>query len=99
MRLLVLIIKLFYLYSNINFVGLWVVVNNVGILFFGMIEWQIVEEMRKVVDVNIWGMVFIIKVFLSQFKRIKGQVVNIVSCLGRVVFLGAIVYCIFKFGV
>lgn len=83
MRLLVLIIKLFYLYSNMNFVGLWVVINNVGILFFGMmIEWQIVEEMRKVVDVNIWGMVFIIKVFLLLVKRIKGCVVNIVSCLG-----------------
>lgn len=74
-------------------------VNNAGISFPGMIEWQTVEEMRKVVDVNIWGMVSITKAFLPLLKRTKGRVVNIASCLGRVAFPGAAAYCISKFGV
>lgn len=95
-----MIIKLLYSHSNMNFAGLWAVINNAGISFPGMmIEWQTVEEMRKVVDVNIWGMVSITKAFLPLLKRTKGRVVNIASCLGRVAFPGAAAYCISKFGV
>lgn len=95
-----MIIKLLYSHSNMNFAGLWAVINNAGISFPGMmIEWQTVEEMRKVVDVNIWGMVSITKAFLPLVKRTKGRVVNIASCLGRVAFPGAAAYCISKFGV
>ena len=74
-------------------------VNNAGISFPGIIEWQTVEEMRRVVDVNLWGMVSIIKEFLPLLKRTKGRVVNIASCLGRVAVPGAAAYCISKFGV
>ena len=37
--------------------GLWAVVNNAGIGPVGLIEWQTVEEMKHVLDVNLWGMV------------------------------------------
>ena len=94
-----MIIKLLYSYSNINFAGLWAVVNNAGISLPGVIEWQTVEEMRKVVDVNIWGVVAITKAFLPLLKRTKGRVVNIASCLGRVAVPGGAAYCISKFGV
>ena len=74
-------------------------VNNAGISFPGMIEWQTVEEMRRVVDVNVWGMVSVTKAFLPLLKRMKGRVVNIASCLGRVGIQGGAAYCISKFGV
>lgn len=98
MRLLVLIIRLLYSNNDI-FAGLWAVVNNAGILFPGLIEWQTVEEMTKVVDVNVWGMVSITKAFLPLLKGTKGRVVNVASCLGRVSFPGGAAYCISKFGV
>lgn len=98
MRLLVLILRL--LYSNdIIFAGLWAVVNNAGILYPGLIEWQTVEEMTKVVDVNVWGLVSITKAFLPLLKGTKGRVVNVASCLGRVSFPGGAAYCISKFSV
>ena len=98
MRLLVLTIRLLYSNNNI-FAGLWAVVNNAGISFPGFIEWQTVEEMTKVVDVNVWGMVSITKAFLPLLKQTKGRVVNVASCLGRVSFPGGAAYCISKFGV
>jgi len=33
--------------------GLWAVVNNAGIAYPGPIEWQTVEEMKRIVDVNV----------------------------------------------
>lgn len=74
-------------------------VNNAGISLPGMIEWQTVEEMKRVVDINLWGVVSITKAFLPLLKRTKGRVVNVASCLGRVVVPGAAAYCISKFGV
>lgn len=85
--------------SHDVFAGLWAVVNNAGISFPGMIEWQTVEEMKRVVDVNVWGMVSVTRAFLPLLRRTKGRVVNIASCLGRVAIRGAAAYCISKFSV
>ena len=74
-------------------------VNNAGISFPGNIEWQTVEEMKKVVDVNVWGMVSVTKAFLPLLKRTKGRVVNVASSLGRLAVPGGAAYCISKFGV
>ena len=65
-----------------------------------MIEWQTVEEMRKVVDVNIWGSgSHHQSIPAAAQKKPKGRVVNIASCLGRVAVPGGAAYCISKFGV
>ena len=79
--------------------GLWAVVNNAGIGFPGPIEWVTVEEMKKAVDVNLWGMVSVTKAFLPMLKRTKGRIVNVASTSGRVATPGAAAYCISKFGV
>ena len=83
----------------IFFAGLWAVVNNAGIGYPGLIEWQSVEEMKKTVDVNLWGMVSVTKAFLPLLKRTKGRVVNVASSSGRLSNPGAAAYCISKFGV
>ena len=65
----------------------------------GPIEWHTVEEMRKTVDVNLWGMVLVTKTFLPLLKRTKGRVINVASIAGRVACPGAVAYSISKFGV
>lgn len=44
-------------------VGFWVFVNNVGIDCFGDIEFCFMEFYRCVVDVNFFGMVYVMKIF------------------------------------
>lgn len=79
--------------------GLWAVVNNAGIGFSGLIEWQTVEEMKWTVDINLWGMVSVTKAFLPLLKSTKGRVVNVASAWGRVSIPGGACYSIAKYGV
>ena len=81
------------------FSGLWAVVNNAGVGFPGLIEWETVEGMKRTVDINLWGMVSITKAFLPLLKRTKGRVVNVASSWGRVAIPGVSAYSISKFGV
>ena len=87
-------IRLFLIIS-----GLWAVVNNAGIGRPGMIEWETVEQMKRTVDINLWGMVSVTKAFLPLLKRTKGRVVNVASTWGRVAVPGVSAYSISKFGV
>lgn len=65
----------------------------------GPFEWQTIEEMRRTVDVNLWGMVLVTKTFLPLLKRTKGRVINVASTAGRVASPCAMAYSISKFGV
>ncbi|KAL9952495.1 hypothetical protein ACROYT_G039762 [Oculina patagonica] len=85
--------------SNLPSQGLWAVVNNAGIANPGLIEWQTVEEMKRIVDVNLWGMVSVTKAFLPLLKQTKGRIVNVASSSGRVSTPGVAAYCISKYGV
>lgn len=79
--------------------SLWAVVNNAGIGYPGPVEWMTVEEMKRVVDVNLWGMVSMCKAFLPLLKKTEGRIVNVASTSGRLATPGAAAYCISKFGV
>ena len=79
--------------------GLWAIVNNAGIANPGFIEWVTVDEMKRVVDVNLWGTVSVTKAFLPLLKRSKGRVINVASSWGRVVIPSTAAYCISKYGV
>jgi len=57
------------------------------------------EEMKRIVYVNVWGMVSITKAFLPLLKRTKGRVLNVASSSGRVSTPGIAAYCISKYGV
>ena len=78
--------------------GLWAVVNNAGIGCPAPFEWETVEEMKRTVDVNLWGTVSVTKAFLPLLKRTKGRIVNVASVVGRVAFQDGSAYCISKFG-
>ena len=74
--------------------------NNAGIGPVGLIEWQTVEEMKQVLDVNLWGMVSVTKAFLPQLKKTKGRIVNVASTWGTIISLPSVTaYCISKHGV
>ena len=79
--------------------GLWAVVNNAGVGFSGLIEWETVKQMKRSVDINLWGMVSVTKAFLPLLKQTKGRVVNVASAWGRVSIPGGTAYSIAKYGV
>ena len=64
-----------------------------------MIEWSSFRDMKKVSDVNLWGMVAVTKTFLPLLKETQGRIVNIASIAGKFAPAGTMSYCISKFGV
>ena len=55
--------------------------------------------MKKVSDVNLWGMVTVTKIFLPLLKKSKGRIVNVSSICGRTAFPSVMSYSISKYGV
>ena len=58
------------------------VVNNAGIATHGPIEWQSIELMKKLFEINYWGTVRVVKVMLPLLKESKGRIINISSMGG-----------------
>ena len=48
-----------------------------------MIEWQPLESLKEIADVNLWGMICVTKTFLPLIKRARGRVINVGSILGE----------------
>ncbi len=78
-----------------------VLVNNAG-LAFGMeklIE-KPVEDIDKMIDVNVKGLIYITNLFVPQMVRKgSGTIVNVGSIAGREVYPGGNVYCATKHAV
>lgn len=75
------------------------VINNAGILTAGPLEFVPVDEVKKVFDVNVWGLLNVTQICLPYLRQTKGKVINISSIAGRTVtpFLGpynASKYCV-----
>lgn len=79
--------------------GLWGLVNNAGIsLPSGPNTWMRIEDFRKVMDVNLFGVIEITLNFLPMLMKSRGRLVNVASILGRNSFIGG-GYCLSKYGV
>lgn len=52
--------------------GLWGVVNNVGIDLYGDVEFLMLDLYWCVVDVNFFGIISVIKMFLFLIRKLKG---------------------------
>ncbi|XP_053393611.1 D-beta-hydroxybutyrate dehydrogenase, mitochondrial-like [Mercenaria mercenaria] len=63
--------------------GLWAVINNAGIEFAAEIEFATIEMMKRVAEVNFYGIVRVTKTFLPLLRKSKGRVVNVTSVKGR----------------
>jgi len=58
---------------------LWGLVNNACIVGAGPIEYVDVAEMRRVFEVNVFGLVEATQAFLPQLRQSKGRIVNMSS--------------------
>lgn len=73
--------------------------NNAGILFpVAPNEWLTKDDFRKVLEVNLLGMVDVTIKLLPLIRQTKGRIVNVSSIAGRVTLCGG-AYCLSKYGV
>ncbi|XP_069826529.1 17-beta-hydroxysteroid dehydrogenase type 6-like [Dendropsophus ebraccatus] len=79
--------------------GLWGLVNNAGILTpVTPNEWLKRDDFRRILDVNILGMIDVTINLLPLIRKSKGRIVNVSSIAGRLAFCSG-GYSISKFGV
>jgi short-subunit dehydrogenase len=75
-------------------------INNAGSTLVGMFENQSIDEMRWLVNINLWGVIYGTKAFLPMMlAQREGCIVNMSSVFGLVGFPTHSTYNITKFGV
>jgi len=74
-------------------------VNNAGLSLNGPLELVNYEKIKKLIDVNINGLLFVTKTFLSLIRANKGRLINISSGHGLVGVPDKSVYAASKFAV
>jgi len=80
--------------------GLHVLVNNAGLMLLGAVNGADTAEWRRMLDVNLWGLLVCTHAALPLIARSGGgDVVNVSSVAGRRADAGAAVYNMTKFGV
>lgn len=74
-------------------------VNNAGrSMPIGTSDWMQMEDFKKVLDVNLIGLIEVTLKFLPLVKKARGRVVNMSSVLGRLAIVGG-GYSVSKWGV
>jgi NADP-dependent 3-hydroxy acid dehydrogenase YdfG len=80
--------------------GLDILVNNAGVMLLGPVWGADTEEWRRMVDVNVLGLLYCTHAALPIMGESGGgHIVNVASTAGRIARLGAAVYNFTKFGV
>ena len=80
--------------------GLDVLVNNAGAMLLGPLEGADTDEWRRMVDVNVLGLLYCTHAALPLMReRGGGHIVNVSSVAGRHANFGSAVYNLTKFGV
>ncbi len=80
--------------------GLDVLVNNAGVMLLGPVDGADTEEWRRMLDVNLLGLLYCTHAALPLMRESGGgHVVNVSSVAGRRANAGAAVYNMTKFGV
>ncbi len=79
--------------------NLFGLINNAGIGQGGPLEITPVSEIRKVMEINVIGLMAVTQAFLPMLRESKGRIVNIGSSTSIIAFPGASVYAASKFAV
>jgi len=75
-------------------------INNAGIAIPNPLDNIILEDWKKVIDINLWSIIYSLKVFLPQMlERKSGHIVNVASGAGVVGATEPLSYTTSKFGV
>jgi len=74
-------------------------INNAGIGQGGPLEIIPVSEIRKVMEINVIGLVAVTQAFLPMLRKNKGRIINIGSSTSIIAFPGASIYAASKFAV
>ncbi len=77
-----------------------VLVNNAGVMLLGAIEGAPTEEWRRMIDANVFGVLYCTHAALPLMRaQGSGHIVNVSSVAGRFARAGSGVYNLTKFGV
>jgi clavulanate-9-aldehyde reducatase len=80
--------------------GLHILINNAGVMLLGPIDGADVEEWRRMVEVNLLGLLYCTREALPVIRDSGGgHIVNVSSVAGRQANLGSAVYNMTKWGV
>ena len=80
--------------------GLSVLVNNAGVMLLGPVEGADLEQWRRMLDVNVYGVLYCTHAALPLMREGGGgDIVNVSSVAGRRADAGAAVYNLTKFGI
>jgi NADP-dependent 3-hydroxy acid dehydrogenase YdfG len=80
--------------------GIHVLVNNAGVMLLGPVDGAPTEEWRRMLEVNLWGLLICTHAALPLIAQSGGgDIVNVSSVAGRRADAGAAVYNMTKFGV
>ena len=86
--------------ANEQLGGLDILVNNAGVMLLGPVEDADIADWRRMVDVNLLGLLYCTHAALPLMRANGGgDVVNVSSVAGRRAGAGAAVYNLTKFGV
>jgi len=76
---------------------LWALVNNAGIAIGGFLDWTSMQSIRKVLEVNFFGVVSLTKLMLPLLKRTRNsRIINLSSLAGISGSCGLSSYCASK---
>ncbi|KAM3844094.1 retinol dehydrogenase 16-like [Vipera latastei] len=85
--------------SQVGDKGLWGLVNNAGVSIpTGPNEWLTKEDFKKILDINLLGLIDVTIHMIPLLRKAKGRIVNIASIMGRLSMFGG-AYCPSKYGV
>jgi short-subunit dehydrogenase len=79
--------------------GASVLVNNAGVTVYGAFAEQSVAEIDRVIDINLKGVLYGCRAFISQLAARGGHIVNIASAAGSVAMPYQTTYSASKFAV
>jgi short-subunit dehydrogenase len=74
-------------------------VNNASVSTYGTVEQMDVEEIRRVIEVNLLGEIHGMKVALPHLRATGGTIINVSSALGKRAVALQAAYCAAKHGV